>query len=395
MKLRKYAFDPAANGLKLERRVEGPNYTAISHFYWLPDAQPTQVWTLSDFFVRHGSRSRRRWPFHQPADHFRRLSGCRARGRPWPHFSRVGGHIYASFDLSKWISEPVGDGWVPRFGFGGKLNLQKGKYDLTLENVARAAGLLAKPGEPPTDLDKAIAASGDPDWADRPWAWSDLNGDGKVQYTADNPEFKIDFNATFSIPGYFGSTCFRSSDGAFVYPYNNKKGGFASLLVVPPQTVNGKPSYDWKNAKAIPCAAGTQIGDVLAQDGRFYVLRRNDHRVSFGDANFLECYDDSGKLLWTREHDNISLQSIQSLGDGMITVMDRGNEAIGPVMIRTKDGDLVSHVTCRDRGDCWANGTLRVDADTGYIGMVQAYKVTGLSTVKSAAATVNLPRAGK
>ena len=63
-------------------------------------------------------------------------------------------------------------------------------------------------------------------------------------------------------------------------------------------------------------------------------------------------------------------------------------------MIRTKDGDLVSQVTCRDGGDCWSSGALRADADTGYIGLVQVYKVTGLSTVKSAAATVNLPRAG-
>ena len=78
----------------------------------------------------------------------------------------------------------------------------------------------------------------------------------------------------------------------------------------------------------------------------------------------------------------------------MFSVMDRNWNFDGRVMIRTKDGDLVNQVSCRDQADCWANGALRADADTGYIGLVQAYKVTGLSTVKSAAATVSLPRAG-
>ena len=164
--------------------------------------------------------------------------------------------------------------------------------------------------------------------------------------------------------------------------------------MIPPQTVNGKPSYDWKNTKVIPCGDGPPIADVLAQDGRFYVLR-NPYRPSFDKGSFVECYDDSGKLLWSREHINNSLQSLESMGDGMISIMDRGWSEIGPVTIRTKDGDLVSQVTCRDGGDCFlANGALRADADTGYIGLVQAYKFTGLSTVKSAAATVNLSRAG-
>ena len=241
------------------------------------------------------------------------------------------------------------------------------------------------------DLDKAIAASGDPDWGARPWVWSDLNGDGKMEYTKDNPEFKIDFNSKISLEGKMPSTCFRSSDGSYVCPCNDKKGGEASLLVVPPKMVNGNPSYDWKDAKIVPCAPGTRISDVLAQDGRFYVLRSSR---GLGGESHIECYDESGKLLWTREHTTEDLQSLQSLGDGMFTIMDRGFFTVGPVTIRTKDGDLVSQLMCQDAGDTWANGALRSDADTGYVGLVQVYKFTGLSTVTSAAATVNLPRAG-
>ena len=162
------------------------------------------------------------------------------------------------------------------------------------------------------------------------------------------------------------------------------------LLVVAPQIVNGKVSYDWKNAKTITCTPGERIDDVLAQDERFYVLRGN----RLGGVSYIECYDEGGKLLWTREHTSENIQGFQSLGDGMITIMDRAYVAVGPVTVRTKDGDLVSQVMCRDQSDCWANGALRSDADTAYIGMVQAYKVTGLSTVKSAAATVNLSHAG-
>jgi hypothetical protein len=43
--------------------------------------------------------------------------------------------------------------------------------------------------------------------------------------------------------------------------------------------------------------------------------------------------------------------------------------------------------------DLQHNGALRSDPDTAYIGMVQAYKVTGLSTVKTAVVNANL-RAG-
>ena len=387
---RKYDFDPASNGFKLERRVLGSNLSNTSHFYWLPDAPPTQVWTFANFFVRNEADF--------DADGL--LTNQRATsttshvadsdGRPYPHFCKIGDHVYATISGRSTVNEQVGDGWVPRFGFGGASGILAGRGG-DAEDAARKADLLAKPGEPPTDLDKAIAASGDANWATRPWAWSDLNGDSKMEYTADNPEFKIDFNAKFSL-GLLSCACFRSSDGAYVCPDNDKDGS-RKLLLLPPQMVNGKASYDWKNAQVIPCADGPGICDVLAQDERYYVLR-NPYRGSFDNPNLLECYDESGKLLWTREHNNVDLQSLQSLGDGMITVMDRGWGPIGPVMIRTKDGDLISQVTCRDYSDCWSNGALRADADTGYIGLVQVYKFTGLATVKSAAATVNLSKSG-
>ena len=383
--MRKYDFDPASNSFKIERRVLGCNYTNTSHFYWLPDAPPTQVWTGAGFFIRDDADidADGRYTNERVTDTTTQLG---LGERPYAHFSKVDGHIYVTLASKDKVFEQVGDGWVPRFAFGGNTIGKKGADDTT-EGIARAAGLLSRPGEPPTDLDKAIAAAGDPDWKTRPWAWSDLNGDGKMEYTKDNPEFKIDFNSKFSIDGHFPCTCFRSSDGAYVFPSDR------ALHVIPPQMVDGKISYDWKNAKIIPCAEGPPIVDVLAQDGRFYVLR-NPYRASFGKGSFLECYDEAGKLLWTREHANSSLQSLQSLGDGMFSIMDRSWSINGPVMIRDKDGDLINQVFCRDNGDCWSNGALRGDADTGYIGLIQVYKVTGLSTVKSAAATVNLPRAG-
>ena len=390
--MRKYDFDPASNGFKVERRVLGANMTNTSHFFWLPDAPPTQVWTLADFFVRNDADLDADGRFTNPRTTSAMYQVTERRGRPYPHFCKVGDHLYATFSDENTINERVGDGWVPRFAFGGASPiLRSGGGDV--EDLARKAGLLAKPGEPPTDLDKAIAASGDPDWKTRPWAWSDLNGDGKMEYTADNPELKIDFNAKFSLDGRLPSTCFRSSDGAFICPCNDRKGGGSeALLVVSPQTANGKVFYDLKDAKMIPCTPGTEIKDVLAQDGRFYVMRSTRE---LGNVGSLECYDESGKLLWTRQHDVVCLVNLQSLGDGMFTVMDRGFTLLSPVQIRTKDGDLVNEVSCRDVGDCWGNGALRSDADTGYIGIVQAYKVTGLSTVKSAAATVDLPRAGQ
>ena len=213
-----------------------------------------------------------------------------------------------------------------------------------------------------------------------------------MEYTKDNPEFKINFNSAFSFGTHFTATTFRASDGAYICPGGDKD-GTSKLYVVPPKTVNGQISYDWKDAKTIPCSSGQPIVDVLAQDDRFYVLRDFNRALGTEKINSLECYDESGKLLWTRDNNDNALQSLQSLGDGMFTVMDRGWADIGPIMIRNKDGDLVSHVTCRDNADCWSNGALRADADTAYIGLVQVYKVTGLSSVKSASATVTLPRA--
>ena len=391
--MRKYDFDPAAsNSFKLERRVLGANMTNTSEFFWLPDGPPTQVWTVADFFVRTEADVDTDGLFTQSQRATSTARHFSQEGRErYLHFSKVDGHIYATNSGENTVYELVGDGWAPRFAFGGTSTVLKEGGDGDAETVARAAGLLAKPGEPPTDLDKAIAAAGDPDWKTRPWAWSDLNGDGKMEYTANNPEFKIDFNAKFSLDGKFHSTCFRASDGAYVCPCDDRKNGESSLLIVPPQTVNGKASYDWKDAKILPCAPGMIISDVLAQDGRFYVMRSNR---ALGNTCSIECYDESGKLLWTREHNGQDLVVLQSLGDSMFSVMDRGFSALSPVEIRTRDGDLVNEVTCRDAADCWSNGALRADPDTAYIGLVQAYKVTGLSTVKSAAATVNLPKAG-
>jgi hypothetical protein len=111
--------------------------------------------------------------------------------------------------------------------------------------------------------------------------------------------------------------------------------------------------------------------------------------------NKIECVDETGKLLWTREQNANTLLALQPLGNGMISIMDRGGwNSEGPITVRTSDGDLVSQVYCREAGDCWSHGALRSDDDTAYIGLVQAYKVTGLSTVKTATIQTTLPAGG-
>ena len=374
--VRKYAFDAGSNGFKLERRVLGPNTTNTSQFYWMPGDPPTRAWTVSQFFVRNDA----------DVDADGRFTNQRATSatynltdevlRPYAHFTKVGEHLYGVFYSD--IFEQVGDGWVPRFKFGA-----------TAGDVARKAGLLARAGEPPTELDKAIAASGDAQWATRPWAWSDLDGDGKMSYSAANPEFQIAFNSDIKFDGYIPPTgCLRASDGAFVHTV---KGG---LVVITPKVVNGKTLYAWDGANVIPRTNPGAASDVLAQDGRFYTLTASAQRHDVGEkvVNTIECYDETGKLLWTRDQNDYSLVCLQSLGDGMLSIMDRGGwNTEGPVLIRTSDGDLVSQVFCREPGDCWSNGALRSDADTAYIGMVQAYKVTGLASVKTATVTAKLP----
>jgi hypothetical protein len=191
--------------------------------------------------------------------------------------------------------------------------------------------------------------------------------------------------------GYtFPSGCLRSPDGAFVH---TTLGG---LAVIPSTLFQGKTLYTWAKAKIIPRGNTDPAFDVLAQDGRYYTLNTSAYRHDMGSTvvNRIECHDDTGKLLWTRDRDAFTLLSLQSLGPGMISIMDRGGwNSEGPINIRTSDGDLVSQVYCREAGDCWSHAALRSDADTAYIGLVQAYKVTGLTTVRSATATATL-RAG-
>ncbi len=382
--VRKYDFDAASNAFTLERRVLGPNTTNTSHFYWMPGDPPTTVWTTSGFLVRNeaeiGSDGRFINPRATSAVYSPTNNNLQNNDlRPYAHFTRIDNHKYGIFYSD--IFEQVGDGWIPRFKFG--------------ENAGRAArdfGLLALPGQPPTDLDKAIAASGDTDWEKRPWAWSDLNGNGKVDYSAAQPEFQIAFHSNIVFDGYIPpSGCLRSPDGAFV---RTAKGG---LVVIPPKTVNGQIFYTWENAKLIPRDDPNAASDVLAQDGRYYVLTSSTQRHDMGekvDSKIL-CYDDSGKCLWIRDQNDFSLICLQSLGDGMISVMDRGGWSTeGPVILRNSDGDQVAEVYCQEPGDCWSNGALRTDPDTAYIGVVQAYKVTGLNTVKTATVTAVLPTGG-
>ena len=116
--MRKYDFDPASNGFKLERRVMGPNLTASSHFYWMPDAPPTQAWTLADFFVRNDADfgSDGLLTNQRATSATYQLTPVR---RPYPHFCKVGDHVYATFADTTYVYEQVGDGWAPRFAFGG------------------------------------------------------------------------------------------------------------------------------------------------------------------------------------------------------------------------------------------------------------------------------------
>ena len=377
--VRKYNFDPASNAFTVERRVLGPNTTNTSHFYWMPGDPPTTVWTPSGFLVRNEAEVGPDGRFTNPRTTSAVYSPTNYDLRPYAHFTKIGDHKYALFYDE--VFEQVGDGWIPRFKFGDNAG-----------RAARDAGLLALPGEPPTDLDKAIAASGDADWAKRPWSWSDLNGNGKIDYTAAQPEFQIAFNSKIVFDGFIPpSSCLRSPDGAFV---RTAKGG---LVVIPPTTVNGQTVYSWDNAKLIPRNDPNAASDVLAQDGRYYVLTSSTQRHDMGEKviSKILCYDESGKCLWTRDQNDFSLICLQSLGNGMISVMDRGGwVTTGPVMIRTSDGDLVSQVYCQEPGDCWSNGALRSDPDTAYIGIVQAYKVTGLSSVKTVTVTTALPAGG-
>ena len=147
--VRKYDFDPTSNGLKLERRVLGCNYTNRSHFFWMPDAPPTQVWTCSGFFARteadigadgHYTNQRTTSATYHITD---------GSGRPFPHFCKVGDHIYATFGEQNLVSEQVGDGWVARFGFGGKVGLSASRAG-DAEDIARTHGLWLRPGQPPT-----------------------------------------------------------------------------------------------------------------------------------------------------------------------------------------------------------------------------------------------------
>ena len=392
--VRKYQFDPASNGFTLERRVIGPDQTC--HYYWLPGGPPTQVWYLSHFFVRTEADidAEGRFTNQRTTSASRQLTN--SPGRCYAHFSKVGDCVYATFAGQATVWQQAGDGWTPRFAFGGNPGIRNGE---TAGKVTLLAGLRAAPGKRPTALDEAIKAAADADWDTRPWAWSDLNGNGKMDYSADDPEFKIFFNSPFSLD-VMPSSCFRSTDGAYVRPVNSRKKGAnpgegeQGILVLPPSDLNGHISYDWSKAQVIPCTKGTVISDILAQDGRFYALRSTR---SFGEGNIssVQCYNETGKLLWTREHENNDLLSIQPLGDGLISIMDRAWSMDGPVFIRTKDGDFVTEVDCRDNMDNWGHTALRADADTGYIGLVQAFKITGLSTIKSASATINLPGAGR
>jgi hypothetical protein len=378
--VRKYDFKAASNTFTLERRVLGTNTTNTSHFYWMPGDPPTRVWTFADFLTRVDADLDSDGRFVNPRTTSAVYNPLAVADtlRPYAHFQKVGKHSYAV--LYSDVYEQVNDGWVPRFQFGTNAG-----------RAARDAGLLAQPGQPPTDLDKAIAASGDTKWEQRPWAWSDLDGDGKMEYSDANPEFQIAFNSSINFNLYIPRTgCLRATDGAFVCP---AKGG---LAIIPAKNLNGKTVYSWENAKLLPLENG-DFSDVLAQDGRFYGLRCSTERHDMGDnvISNVSCFDESGKLLWTRDQNDYSLMCLQSLGDNMISIMDRGGWSTeGPVFIRTGDGDLVSQIFCQEAGDCWSNGALRSDRDTAYIGMVQAYKVTGLSTVKTAVVNATLPAAG-
>lgn len=388
--MRKYGFDPATNSFTLQRRVLAPQES--DHVYWLPGGPPTQMWFISQFFIRSEADLDAAGQFTNQRVTSAFNSVTSAQRAPFAHFSRVGEHVYLTMAHTNQVWQQAGDGWVNSFSFGGD---PSGKRAKTAGEVALHAGLLARPGEPPTALDQAIKASGDASWQMRPWAWSDLNGDRKMEYTKENPEFKIYFNAPFSFDTFSGK-CFRASDGALVAALNNRKAGqepFA-ILVMPPVKVNGATSYDWSAAKTFPCTPGDKLSDILAQDGRIYVLR--SLRAVGGEKNhgMLQCYDEGGKLLWTRERDSNDLMSIQPLGEGLVSVLDRSYGTIGPVAVLTKDGDYVTAVSCREPDDNWGHSSLRVDQDTGYVCIHQASRLTGLSTIKSAAVTLQLAAGG-
>ena len=377
--VRKYDFDATTNDLKLERRVLGSNNTNTSHVYWMPDDPPTRAWTVGGCFVRTDSDLDSNGFFiNQRTTSTTYNLDPEDQLRPFAHFEKIEGQVYGVvYDR---VFQRVGDGWKLLAQFG-----------MNAGDAARRAGLVAPPGEPPTELDKVIAASGDPNWAQRPWAWTDLDGDGRMGYSASNPEFQIAFNSKIAFDGYVPSTCLRPSDAAYVHTT------LRGLAVIPPTKFSGKLFYSWQNAKVVPRATDEPASDVIAEDGRYFTLMESAQRHDVGDdiRNRIECYDESGKLLWTRDHDDYSLVCLQPLGAGLISVMDRGGWTTeGPIMIRTTDGDLVCQVYCRRPGDCWSNGALRVDADTAYIGLVQSYKVTGLSTEHSATTTAQLSAAG-
>jgi len=373
--VRKYNFSAGTNQFTLERRVLGPNYTNISQFYWMPGGPPTTVWTVASFFTRNEADIGADGLFTNQRTTSTTYQLAKEPLRPYSHFTRVGDHVYGTFAGQDEVYEQVDDGWVTvaRIGNGAG-------------EAAREAGLLAKPGEPPTDLDKAITASGDADWEKRPYLWSDLNGDGKIEYTASNPEFQIAFGSNVVFDGYIPpSACLRSPDGAYV---RTAKDGIA---VIPATLTNGRLTFSWQGAKVIPRTPGPlPVSDVVAQDGHYYALRISTQRHDVGEKvlNKVECYDDAGKLLWTRSENDFSIVNLQSVGDGLISVMDRAWSTDGPIYLRNSDGELISQAFCREAADCWANSALRVDPDTAYLGLVQAYKVTGLATAKSATATV-------
>lgn len=375
--VRKYSYTAATGGLTLERRVLGPNTTNISHFYWLPGAPPAQVWTVGDHLVRHEAELGADGLFTNQRGTAAHLQVVQGQLRPFAHFTSVSGHVYATFAGQGDVFEQAGAGWKRRFRFGTGAG-----------EAARVAGLLAASGEAPTELDKAIAAAGDVRWTGRLWAWSDLNGDGKMQYSSANPEFKIAFNSDLvaSWEGTASGGSLRDADGAYLYP--TAKG----LVAIAPRTVNGGLSYDWADAKVVAPAAGLPLVDAIARDGRFYTLRSSSRRHDVGAAieSALDAYDSSGHPLWSRGHTDYSLTSIEPVGAGLISTLER-SFFNGLVSIRTAEGDLVCQVFCKEPGDCWSQGTLRTDADTAYIGYVQVYKVTGLTSIQSDTATLGIP----
>ncbi len=397
--VRKYAFNSATNAFHLRLRALGPNTTNVSQFYWMPGAPATKVWAFDNFFVGYNSKIAPNGRYtNQHADNVSMLPPGENNLRPFAHFVRAGGHVYATFAGSGDIYEKVGYRWIRRLAFGHVARFTLGP-DLDAQQAAQAAGLLAKPGQPPTALDRAIAASGDKHWQTRQWAWSDLNGDGKMEYSQKNPEFKIAFHKTPLRTDYLpASAWLRPSDRAFILPVHAAlgahRGYVPALAVVVPKLVNGHRSYNWANVKIMRCDPGPPVTDLCTQGGRYFVLRCRRHDVGTGNINWLQCYNAAGKLLWTREKCDYSVISLEPVGHGLISTMERSWSQDGPVSIRTTGGDLVCQVFCRQQGDCWSQGTLRLNADSAMIGLVQAFKVTGLTTVRTAVIHVHLDLAG-